>query len=289
MFEDYNSELSIIRYHLGGVDPYYNYNPTEAWDRLEYYPPDVDPYVPHGFIDGTDGQYHYNNWRRMFEDRQSEDSPLLMGILGDYNSENREGHLTISIEASAPVGLNTRLFCALIENDLVHQNETYLQVMRDMIPDASGEAFMINVGETLEFERDFVVDGVIEEENCDIVVFVQDFTTREIYQCTREPLIGITDVDEEQGNIPIAIDLMQNSPNPFNATTKISFDLISNSRTTLEVYNLAGQLIQTLVDGNLSAGHHNINWDASTYSSGIYFYQLTTNDKQLTKRMTLLK
>ncbi|MCP4631678.1 MAG: T9SS type A sorting domain-containing protein [candidate division Zixibacteria bacterium] len=89
--------------------------------------------------------------------------------------------------------------------------------------------------------------------------------------------------------LPTTTALMQNYPNPFNATTTITFDIVQNCDVNLAVYNLAGQKIETLVNGNLNSGHHNITWDASTYSSGVYFYKLTTSDRMFTKRMMLLK
>ncbi|MCP3681840.1 MAG: T9SS type A sorting domain-containing protein [bacterium] len=89
--------------------------------------------------------------------------------------------------------------------------------------------------------------------------------------------------------IPITSALVQNYPNPFNATTNISFDLVEDGNASLQIYNLTGQLVETLVDGHMLEGHYNINWDASLYSSGIYFYKLITGDKTFAKRMTLLK
>ncbi|MBD3170214.1 MAG: T9SS type A sorting domain-containing protein, partial [candidate division Zixibacteria bacterium] len=56
-----------------------------------------------------------------------------------------------------------------------------------------------------------------------------------------------------------------------------------------KVYNLAGQLMETLVEGYMQAGHHSVNWDASTYSSGVYFYSLTAGDFSQVKKMTLVK
>jgi hypothetical protein len=78
-------------------------------------------------------------------------------------------------------------------------------------------------------------------------------------------------------------------PNPFNAQTNISFNLPVSGDVSLKIYNLRGQNVATLVDGTLEAGQHNVVWDASYYSSGIYFYRLTAGDKVFTKRMTLLK
>ncbi|MCP4632000.1 MAG: T9SS type A sorting domain-containing protein [candidate division Zixibacteria bacterium] len=90
-------------------------------------------------------------------------------------------------------------------------------------------------------------------------------------------------------NIPQEFILYQNNPNPFNTSTKISFALPNQSDVRIDIYNLAGQKIETLIDRNIRAGHHNITWDASTYSSGVYFYKLTANNKTQTKRMTLMK
>ncbi len=94
---------------------------------------------------------------------------------------------------------------------------------------------------------------------------------------------------ENEVVIPSIMALMQNHPNPFNATTTISFDIVQSDDVNISVYNLAGQKIETLIDNKMNAGSHQISWDASTYSSGVYFYKLTTNGKAFTKRMTLLK
>ncbi len=106
-----------------------------------------------------------------------------------------------------------------------------------------------------------------------------------------DPYFGSGEWGEWTGDvvIPGMTALNQNYPNPFNASTTISFDIVKSGDVNLSVYNLMGQKIETLIDRNMPAGHHNIIWDASTYSSGVYFYKLTTKGKTFTKRMTLLK
>jgi hypothetical protein len=90
-------------------------------------------------------------------------------------------------------------------------------------------------------------------------------------------------------NVPATTSLSQNYPNPFNATTTISFDLASDANVSLKIYNLNGQLIEVLVDSRMNAGRHNVNWDASALSSGVYFYKLSIGDRVFSRRMTLLK
>jgi hypothetical protein len=95
-------------------------------------------------------------------------------------------------------------------------------------------------------------------------------------------------------NLPAGFALEQNYPNPFNPTTSISFSLPSAQHVKLEIYNVQGQKVRTLVDEMRSAGEHSIEWDATSdagdkVASGVYFYRLTAGDYVISKKMTLLK
>jgi len=94
---------------------------------------------------------------------------------------------------------------------------------------------------------------------------------------------------EPRAGIPESYLLKRNIPNPFNVTTTITFGLPEARDVTLDVYNLIGQKVATLVEGEHEAGYKSVTWDASEISSGIYFYKLTTGAFTETKRMTLLK
>ena len=88
--------------------------------------------------------------------------------------------------------------------------------------------------------------------------------------------------------------LEQNYPNPFNPTTNISFNIPSAQHVTLEVINVLGQRVKSLVDEELPSGRHTVEWDATNengnrVSSGMYFYRLITDDVNYSKKMTLLK
>jgi len=91
------------------------------------------------------------------------------------------------------------------------------------------------------------------------------------------------------GQIPSEFKLGQNYPNPFNPVTNIEFDIVKYGNTVLEIFDMNGKSIQKLVNGNLNAGHYQIKWDASKYSSGTYFYRLTTDNFTETKKLVLLK
>ncbi len=88
---------------------------------------------------------------------------------------------------------------------------------------------------------------------------------------------------------PTAFTVAQNVPNPFNPTTTISFTLTKAGRTTVEVYNVAGQKVDTLVNASLKTGSHSVTWNAAKFSAGVYFYTVKSGSFSRTLKMTLLK
>jgi len=102
---------------------------------------------------------------------------------------------------------------------------------------------------------------------------------------------NITNVTITRNKIPQKFILYQNYPNPFNPTTKITFFIPHRSHIVLNVYNVLGQEVKTLINSDLNAGVHNVVWEADNYSSGVYFYNITDEsiNKTITKKMLLLK
>lgn len=90
-------------------------------------------------------------------------------------------------------------------------------------------------------------------------------------------------------DIPEQMVLRQNYPNPFNPRTSIEFSLPNRTEVQLKIYDIAGRLVQTLRDENLPAGFYEETFDGSNLASGVYFYQLITNNETIVKKMTLIK
>jgi hypothetical protein len=100
---------------------------------------------------------------------------------------------------------------------------------------------------------------------------------------------GVTGVNTSGGNIPGEFALAQNYPNPFNPTTTINYQLPTKSKVQLQVFNLLGQYIATLVDKEQSAGYYQIPFNANTVASGVYFYRLSAGSFVKTNKMLLLR
>ncbi len=101
-------------------------------------------------------------------------------------------------------------------------------------------------------------------------------------------------IDINPGQRPTRYSLSQNYPNPFNANTQISFALPKAGRTTLEVFNILGQKVNSLVDEYMSAGNKIVTWDGRDASgrevpSGIYFYRLRSESFLQTKKMLMIQ
>jgi hypothetical protein len=107
----------------------------------------------------------------------------------------------------------------------------------------------------------------------------------------RQPLSEMisTSVKNTSIHMPEVYSLFQNYPNPFNPTTIITYQLPMNSKVGLKIYDLLGREIAMLVEEEQSAGWKEVQWNASSVSSGIYFYRLTAGNFVGVKKMIVVK
>lgn len=95
--------------------------------------------------------------------------------------------------------------------------------------------------------------------------------------------------NSESDDTPGEFRLHQNYPNPFNATTNFQFDLPIQSEVRLEIFDISGRRVATIVNNTLNAGSHQFRWDASALASGVYIARLTAQGEIFTKKFTLIK
>lgn len=121
---------------------------------------------------------------------------------------------------------------------------------------------------------------------------VRSKTPEGIYSQYSEPerFVSLRQTSVELINVkPNSFALLQNYPNPFNPATSISFSLPENSYVKISVYNQLAEKIAELVNGHLEAGNHSVQWNASGFPSGIYFYQMNCEKFNSVKKLILLK
>jgi flagellar hook assembly protein FlgD len=121
------------------------------------------------------------------------------------------------------------------------------------------------------------------------------FTTNKFTE-TRDTLRvqGISDISNENNTIITEFRLSQNYPNPFNPTTTINFTIPHKAKVILEIYNVLGQKIRTMINANLDRGLHEAQWNSKNdagnlLGSGVYFYRIKAGKYVAAKKMILLK
>ena len=98
--------------------------------------------------------------------------------------------------------------------------------------------------------------------------------------------IGIKNISS---NVPNQFKLYQNFPNPFNPVTNIKFEIANYTFSKIIIYNILGKEIERLVNEKLKPGEYEVNWDATNYPSGIYFYTIEAGNYVNSKKMVLVK
>jgi hypothetical protein len=102
--------------------------------------------------------------------------------------------------------------------------------------------------------------------------------------------LGMTDIpDDSENRLPGDYSLSQNYPNPFNASTTIRYALPEEAEVTIEIYDILGRRIETLVVGKHPAGSHTVVWEAKNTPSGVYFYRIEAGEYSQTEKCVLLK
>lgn len=94
---------------------------------------------------------------------------------------------------------------------------------------------------------------------------------------------------EQEGALPDGFDLKQNYPNPFNPSTRIAFQLPESSSVTIELYDVTGQLVTTLINDYMDAGYHEVTFDGTHLASGMYLYRMMARDFVQTRKLMIIR
>jgi hypothetical protein len=187
-----------------------------------------------------------------------------------------------------------------------HSGSLLMEVMNYLW---DGSDWLNDLKETYEYDDNNPVTILIEEwfnsgwTNFELIsntfmgndldeILIQEWLDNGWVNLTLTDYIYSMDADDEL--LPEADFKLNNYPNPFNPQTCIHFGLPYSCRTKLDIYNVKGQLVKTLVNDDMSVGEHFILWDSEDMNgnqveSGIYFYKLETNNTGIVKKMILLR
>ncbi len=185
--------MVTVSYHSDGV-----YGNTSASARFSFYGVSGTPYVEmdgdHQVIGGLPNGTMYPVYRAYFDQRKSVPSSLDIDLVCTYDSTTRQGRLEIKLANTTSSAVSGQLQVALCENHIAYHwgnLDSVHHVERNMLPDASGEAVTVPANDSITKTRDFSVDPAWVARNCELVVFVQNNSTKAMYQGGR---IGVYQV-----------------------------------------------------------------------------------------------
>ncbi len=172
------------------------------------------------------------------------------------------------------------------------QNGNALSLVRFGTPNilyAKGGSLKSTNGGANWFDVPFITEDILGTDciSQNVVVSVGSFG-----KIIRTNLGGVLDAGSNNSNIPVHFELFQNYPNPFNPVTKIRFYIpsgIGSEISKLVIYDILGREVKTLLNEIMLPGNHEVSFDGTDMTSGVYFYRFTSGDFSETKKMVLIK
>ncbi|MCC7158966.1 MAG: Omp28-related outer membrane protein [Ignavibacteria bacterium] len=295
----------ILSYHGAGSDPWKNFNGNGIIGMLGF------GGYPSGLVDRRLGAQ--NGWGSMFTDAEYRYSQSPVGTVNiatnniSYNTVTRE--LSVGVDVKALTSLSGQYMINFVvkENNLVwaqtgnsycpgNPTQVHNWVVRNMVNGASGDSIITggtwNQNQVIPFTFTTTFDSAWIPVNCkfDVVVYKvgSTFNTSEIQQGVSNS-VNVIGINPLGTGVPEKFFLAQNYPNPFNPTTNVHFSVPRSGNVSLKIFNTLGQVVAVYLDGFVNAGNYNAEIDGTKLASGIYFYTLSSEDFNETKKMVLIK
>jgi hypothetical protein len=290
--------VAVVEYHGGGTDPYIN---TYSTARNSYYGVSGYPTAYFdgilSFVGGNHTSSMYGNYLPLFNRRQPIKSAFSIDITSTHTGNNYQVQITVIKKATIRYS-RMALIMALTESHIQYawQGQTEVNwAERTMSPNQNGTTLNFASSDTQVVNLTFTRTSSWAFHELEIAAFIQNLDNKEILQGTKAHLDSLTTgIDDQLVVLPTETKLMNSYPNPFNPTTNIAYTLKSAGIVHLDIYNMLGQKVRTLVNSKIEAGEHHAIWDGRTDSgdqsaSGTYFVKMTTDNFTSTKKMVLLK
>lgn len=298
--ESKGDTIVAVKYHtyFPGTDPMNSLNPTQVENRRTGYYSDVNA-VPWLKGDGNCfpdiWPFSQTNFDNAFNTRKAITPAVTISVTQSIiPGDSIRAVINVNVPSNLPAGTyKVRVMAA----ELVVQyasppgtnGETVFEhVFRKGAPDMTGLALNPNAG-SYQFDVRYKIESAWILSQIVTLAIVQNdaASNKEVLNCNvSSPLVGI---QPQNSTLPDKYSLSQNYPNPFNPVTNINFSIPQNTFVKLRIYNALGKEAAVLVNENLEAGSYDYKFDASSLTSGIYFYTLETPNYTATKKMTLIK
>ncbi len=294
--QNHQSQAISIMYHASwpGVDPMYQANPTQSSERITY---NNITAVPTCNVDGL----IYDIWPfsstafdNAYNTRLAVTPPVSITVADQrIAGDSIKSQITLVVNSTLPAGTyKFRVFA--VEKLIVYSTPpgtngemVFHTVFRRAYPNTTGVDCPTTAG-TYNYIYTYKREAAWQDTSIVTVAFVQNDVNKEVLNSNKGSYIA-TGISSQSNEVPDKYFLGQNYPNPFNPTTNIRFAIPKAGFTTLRIYDAMGREVSTLYNTKLEAGKYESEFNASAFSSGVYFYKLVSGDFSEVKKLTLIK
>jgi len=147
----------------------------------------------------------------------------------------------------------------------------------------------VPAGQSLDIDVNFDTNELTPDSTYTTSIFIHNNSTDSPVEIPVTLYVTTVGIDDPNSQVPGVFALGQNYPNPLNPQTTISYTIPKPCKVSLKIYNIKGQLVETLVNEDQQPGNHSVVWDSNDMSSGIYLYRINAGDFTETKKCIILK
>ncbi|RPI19870.1 MAG: T9SS C-terminal target domain-containing protein [Ignavibacteriae bacterium] len=305
----------VIGYHSGGNDPFVNFPGTQIFGMMGY---TASPTACINRMNHPGNSTHPYMSRGLWKARVTElyttmptSSVDIVLTAKNYNSTTRELSVTLNATASQTLTGQYKIHYIITEDNVVYVQNHYPEcgyngydsnyvhkwIPRAITNGVAGEILnsggVWNQNQTFTKNMSYILGSTWNANNCKFLAIVYKDSSEGIFasvvqQAVKQLITQPLGISNEK-YIPEEFSLSQNYPNPFNPTTNIKFSLPQDTKGSLKIYDMLGNVVAVYFDGFMKAGSYNAEVDAGSWASGVYFYKLSTPEFTQTKKMMLIK
>ncbi len=273
--------------HLRSGYPLYS---AEAYARMQYYP-SSNWYTPNLIVDGTPRGSSYSSWQSYIVARMSQPSPMRISMWGTYGSGS--GTINARFYNDSTASITALVYFCITEDSIYYAapngDQWHNHVVRDYLPTQIGEQVTIAVGDSVTVSRNFTIQSGWNVNRCHIITWIQNSSTREVYQAGKIKVTELTAVEELKDKIVASgISLL---PNPCVNGTKFQFQIDAGADYKIVIYDITGREVKNF-EGKGNGSLQILNWNllnnkGERIKSGVYFYRFISNNVNSTGKIVV--
>jgi len=273
--------------HLRSGYPLYS---AEAYARMQYYP-SSNWYTPNLILDGTPRGSGYSSWQSYIVARMNQPAPMRISMWGSYGSGS--GTLYARYHNDSTASVTAYVYFVITEDSCYYSapngDQWHNHVARDYVPNQIGQQVTIPAGDSVTVSQAFTIQSGWNVNRCKIVTWIQNNSTREVYQAGFIKITDLTGI-EEQIRASISKQITT-TPNPCINGTEFRFSLKPGAEYTVQIFNVLGREVQRL-KGVSTGSDEILKWNlqdknGKSVRSGIYFYKFTSPEINTTGKIVV--